>query len=122
MVLRSGEKPDLEKIMAKQVICSVQLWSGVVSHAAARRLNQSGWALDESGLRYEADIEREISDGLGARLEEFMIELSQVPEVRGPEDRADEPASGALVVFADQRSAQVNSSGQVPVAAQMTAA
>ena len=40
-VLDSGDKPSLEKVPVKRIICQIQLHDGVMSHAAARKLDKA---------------------------------------------------------------------------------
>ena len=53
-VLDAGAAPSLEQITVQQVLAVVQLHDGVMSHAAARRLDKAGWTLDREELHVEA--------------------------------------------------------------------
>ena len=66
--------PALETLHCRQIMTTLQLHDGVLSHAAARRLDKSGWRLDESDLVEEAavvEVPREVAVASYARLEEF---------------------------------------------------
>ena len=47
VIVEGGGKPSLEVIQLKQVLTIVQLHSGVLNHAAARKLDLAGWRLQE---------------------------------------------------------------------------
>ena len=49
-------RPLLETIKFGQVICTVELNSGVLAHAAARRLDRAGWRIEE-GLVCESAVD-----------------------------------------------------------------
>ena len=86
--------PMMETLNVRQVMTTVQLHDGVISHSAARKLDRSGWGLDENDLREQADVEavaeEENSGGVEAmprvdwykRLEQFVFQLKgRTPEV-----------------------------------------
>ena len=50
----------------QQVLLVVQLHDGVVSHAAARRLDKAGWKLDDEELHVEALVKGPVNDGPAA--------------------------------------------------------
>ena len=47
-VLGSGSNPSTETVPVKRIFFPVQLHDGVVSHAAARRLDQAGYRYERS--------------------------------------------------------------------------
>ena len=92
----------MESIMAKQVLMPIQLYNGVVSHAAARRLYKAGYMLDQEGLRQEADISREMDAGLGARLDELSRRIES-------QEKAHAEAVSSLLDTQERLVAQIES-------------
>ena len=90
----NAENPVLENIHARQIVTVVQLHDGIVSHAAARRLDRAGWKLDESDLVEEAALEESIPVGSLQRLGELFEGLRGA----GSFSIEDDPSRGALVL------------------------
>ena len=58
----------------KEIICRTQLHDGVLSHAAARRMEKGGWVLEE-GLTESAEVNLDagrVPDELAVRLQELV--------------------------------------------------
>ena len=82
-MLEPGADPSQESVTVQQLVSVVQLHSGVLSHAAARRLDLAGWRLDEQGLQHEMAVvspPAEPSSSLAVRLEEFLGKIGTTPE------------------------------------------
>ena len=52
-----GEKAALEQVLAKQIICVVELHTGVLSHSAANRLDRGRWKIEEGRVARAGDLE-----------------------------------------------------------------
>ena len=52
----TAKHSSLETVTARRILCIVQLHDGVLSHAAARQLDKSGWRLDETDLTHAQDV------------------------------------------------------------------
>jgi hypothetical protein len=51
-----GLRPVLEQVAAKRILCVVQLHDGVMSHAAARRLDRAGWTWKQEEVEVAVHI------------------------------------------------------------------
>ena len=51
-----GEKAALEQVLAKQIICVVELHSGVLSHSVANRLDRGKWKIEEGRVRRAGNL------------------------------------------------------------------
>jgi hypothetical protein len=99
--------PMIESLSVRQIMTTVQLHDGVISHAAARKLDRSGWSLDESDLQEQAEVEA-AAEGENAgpeamlhvdwykRLEQFVLTAKELPRL---EDDLDGVSSQFSVRF-----------------------
>ena len=73
----TGSKPVEETIEANRIISTVQLHDGVLSHAAARSLEKSGYSLDPQDFRYETGcldnppLKDDTGEPISTKLEKF---------------------------------------------------
>ena len=81
-VVEPGSNPSQETVTVQQLVMIVQLSSGVLSHAAARKLDRANWRLDEQGIQHEAGVvgvPPVPSSPLAIRLEEFFGKVGTTP-------------------------------------------
>ena len=67
-----SSQPVEEEVPLQRIITKVQLWSGVISHAAARRIDASGYRVDE---RRSKALQKEV-DALHAMEAKRMAETA----------------------------------------------
>ena len=79
-VLDAGASPILEQITVQQVLLAVQLHDGVMSHAAARKLDKAGWKLDAEELHKEALVRGPMSHAPTA-MEQLVQAIKSLPLV-----------------------------------------
>ena len=79
-MLDAGAAPSLEQITVQQVLAVVQLHDGVMSHAAARRLDKAGWTLDKEELHVEV-LTLPVKDAGPSAMEQLVQAMKSLPVV-----------------------------------------
>ena len=79
---------EQETVAVRQIVTSVQLHEGILAHSVARRLDKSGWSLDEADAKVEPVLP-EPSVAWNARLEQFVLVTRELPGL------SDEPSGAA---------------------------
>ncbi len=80
-VLSQGSVPLLETVPFSRIMMIVQMHSGVMSHAAARRLDTNGFTFEgEAVMNCVNNVPAKVPDDTARRVEDFMRAVGYVPE------------------------------------------